>query len=51
MPKRHYLIALACYLAIPAAVIAGAAVHRLIDPVMARGHADYVRDYWLLGRH
>src|SRR4029077_4779494 len=48
MPTRHYLLALACYLAIPAAVTAGAAVHRLIDPEMARRHADYVRGYWLL---
>jgi uncharacterized membrane protein YhhN len=48
MPKRHYLLALVCYLAIPVVMIAGAGLHRLIDPEMARGHADYVRDYHLL---
>ncbi|MCX7155162.1 MAG: hypothetical protein NTW45_01795 [Rhodocyclales bacterium] len=48
MPKRHYLLALACYLAIPVAMIAGAGLFNLIDPEMARSHADYVRDYRLL---
>jgi hypothetical protein len=48
MPKRHYALAIACYLAIPLVILAGAAVFRLIDPEMARGHADYVRVYWLL---
>ena len=48
MPKRHYLIALACYLAIPVVLIAGAGLFHLIDPEMARSHADYVRDYRLL---
>lgn len=48
MPKRHYLLAIVCYLAIPAAMLAGAALASLIDPEMARGHADYARDYHLL---
>lgn len=48
MPKRHYVLAVACYLLIPAVLIAGAALFSLIDPEMARGHADYVRDYRLL---
>ena len=48
MPKRHYVMALACYLSIPAVLIAGAGLFRLIDPELARGHADYVRDYRLL---
>ncbi|MCX7167957.1 MAG: hypothetical protein NTV11_17025 [Rhodocyclales bacterium] len=48
MPKRHYALALACYLAIPAAMIAGVGLFNLIDPEMARSHADYVRDYRLL---
>lgn len=48
LPKRPFLLALACYLAIPVVVIAGARLALLIDPEMARGHADYVRDYrWL----
>lgn len=48
MPKRHYIMALACYLSIPAVLIAGAGLFRLIDPEMARSHSNYVRDYWLL---
>ena len=48
MPKRLYVLALVCYLAIPAVVIAGAGIFRLIDPEMARGRADYVRSYQLL---
>src|SRR5262249_3289968 len=48
MPKREYVLALICYLAIPAVVICGAGVFHLIDPEMARGHADYARDYRLL---
>jgi hypothetical protein len=53
MPKRRYVMALACYLSIPAVLIAGAGLFRLIDPEMVRGHADYVRDYRLmeLARH
>jgi hypothetical protein len=48
MPKRRYLMALACYLSIPAVLIAGAGLFRLIDPEMVRSHADYVRDYRLM---
>jgi hypothetical protein len=48
MPKRRYLMALACYLSIPAVLIAGGGLFRLIDPEMVRGHADYVREYRLL---
>jgi len=43
-----YVLALACYLLIPAVPIDGAGLFHLIDPEMARGHADYVRDYRLL---
>jgi hypothetical protein len=52
MPKRRYVMALACYLSIPAVLIAGAGLFRLIDPEMVRGHG-YVRDYRLmeLARH
>ena len=45
MPKRAYIQALVCYLAIPAVVIASGVLFRLIDPEMARGTADYVRNY------
>jgi hypothetical protein len=48
MAKRHYILALGCYLSFPAILIAGAHLSFLIDPEMARGHADYVRDYRLL---
>jgi len=48
MPNGSYALALLCYLSIPVVVIGGAVVHRLIDPEMARGHADYARNYQLL---
>ena len=48
MPKRYYVLALACYLLIPAVVIAAGVLFRLIDPEIARGSADYVRSYRLL---
>jgi hypothetical protein len=48
MPKRDSVLALVCYLAIPAVVMASGALFRLIDPEMARGRATYVRDYQLL---
>ncbi|MDP2824798.1 MAG: hypothetical protein Q8O52_19215 [Sulfuritalea sp.] len=48
MSKRQYVLALGCYLAIPVVIFAGAGLSRLIDPEMARSHADYVRDYRLL---
>jgi hypothetical protein len=47
MPKLPYILALICYLAIPAVVIAGVGLFVLIDPEMARGHANYARDYRL----
>jgi hypothetical protein len=48
MLKRQYLLALICYLLIPVVVIVGAGAFRLIDPELARGRADYARDYRLL---
>jgi hypothetical protein len=45
MPKLRYVLALLCYLSIPAVVIAGVGLFILIDPEMARGHANYTRDY------
>jgi hypothetical protein len=48
MPKRRYLLAIACYLLIPVVVIADAVLFRLVDPEMARGHADYARNFHLL---
>src|SRR5262249_5376825 len=46
--KRQYIFALICYLLIPAVVMAGGGIFRLIDPELARGHADYVRRYQML---
>jgi hypothetical protein len=48
MAKPRYLIALGCYLAIPAIGMGGFALGWLIDPEMAHGSADYARDYHLL---
>jgi hypothetical protein len=48
VPKHRYVFALACYLLIPVVVIAGAHLSFLIDPEMARGSADYARNYRLL---
>jgi hypothetical protein len=46
--KHPYLLAIGCYLLIPVAVIAGFRLSFLIDPEMARGHADYARNFRLL---
>lgn len=48
MPKRPYLLAVACFLAIPVAMIAGVGLFTLINPEMAHGTAHYVRDFRLL---
>jgi hypothetical protein len=48
MVKRAYVLALACYVSIPAVVICGVGLFVVIDPEMARGHADYARDWQLL---
>ena len=48
MPKRAYVLALVCYLAIPVVLIAGATVFSLIDPECARHGANYPRNYRLL---
>ena len=48
MPDRRYVIALICYLAIPAVVLGGAALSRSIDPELARFSADYARNFQLL---
>jgi hypothetical protein len=48
MQKRSYVLAIVCYLLIPVIVIAGVAMSQFIDPEMARGHADYARDYRIL---
>jgi hypothetical protein len=48
MPKKQYILAVVCYLLIPAVVIASGVLFRFIDPEMARGSADYVRNYRVL---
>jgi hypothetical protein len=46
--KSHYIIALGCYLTIPAVMLAGVGLSRLIDPELARFSADYARNFRLL---
>jgi hypothetical protein len=48
MPKKQYILAVVCYLLIPAVVLASGVLFRFIDPEMARGSADYVRNYRVL---
>lgn len=48
MPKRKYLLALACFLAIPAVLLAEGVVFRLLDPELARGFSHYTRNYRLI---
>ena len=52
MPKREYVLAIICFLVIPVLVIATGPLYVLIDPEMARGHTDYVRNYrlWEMAR-
>jgi uncharacterized membrane protein HdeD (DUF308 family) len=45
MPKKQYILAVVCYLLVPAVVFASGVLFRFIDPEMARGSADYVRNY------
>ena len=48
MQKPKYLLALACFLAIPAALWVEGVVFRLLDPELARGLSDYTRYYKLI---
>jgi hypothetical protein len=48
MLKREYLRALVCFLLIPVVAVAIGPLFAFIDPEMARGHANYVRNYRLL---
>lgn len=48
MSKRHYVMAIACYLAIPVVMFAGLRASLLIDPELARRTGNYVRNYRLL---
>ena len=48
MIKRPYLMALACYLAIPLVTLAGAGLSLAIDPECAQHTAHYERNYRLL---
>jgi hypothetical protein len=47
VPKRLYVMAVVCYLAIPVVVICGVGLFVVIDPGIARGRADYARTYRL----
>jgi hypothetical protein len=48
MVKAKYVLAIVCYVSIPAVVVCGVGLFVLVDPELARGHADYVRNYQLL---
>lgn len=48
MSIRYNLLAIVCYLLIPVVLIVGIGLFMLINPEMARGQADYVRNYALL---
>ena len=48
MPKRLYVVALLCYLAIPVVVIAGGTAASLINPEWALRTADYALNFKLL---
>ena len=48
MQNPKYLLALACFLAIPAVLLTEGVVFRLLDPELARGLSDYARYYRLI---
>jgi hypothetical protein len=48
MSRKHYLLALAVLLSIPVVTILGGWLAIAIDPEIARGHANYARDFRLL---
>lgn len=48
LPKRQLALALLCYLAIPVVLVGGAGLSHLINPELARGSADYSRNFQLL---
>lgn len=48
MAKPRYLLAILCYIALPAVLVGGIALSFLIDPEMARHSSDYTRNYRLL---
>jgi len=48
MVKPKYVLALVCYVSIPAVVVCGVGLVLLVDPELALGHANYARDYQLL---
>lgn len=50
MVKKQSLVAIAVYLTIPVAAMAGAGLSSLIDPDVAAGHPNYERNYWLLSQ-
>jgi hypothetical protein len=48
MVKTKYILALVCYVSIPAVVVCGVGLVLLVDPELALGHANYARDYQLI---
>jgi hypothetical protein len=47
-PQKHYALAIAAFLAIPVVTILGVSLAIFINPEIAAGHANYVRNYRLL---
>src|SRR5450432_3001131 len=48
MARRLYLFAVVALLAIPAVTVLGGMLVNAINPEIAAGHPDYVRNFWLL---
>jgi len=48
MSKKTYILAIVSFLLIPAVAVVGALVFDAINPEIAAGHPDYVRNYRLL---
>jgi hypothetical protein len=48
MLKKHYALAIVSFLLIPAVVVLGGMLFNFINPEIAAGHPNYVRNYRLL---
>lgn len=46
--KKYYIAAIAAFALIPMVTVLGGILLNLINPEIAAGHANYVRNYWLL---
>ena len=48
MFKKYYVIAIASFLLMPAVTVLGGILFNSINPEIAAGYSNYVRNYWLL---